>query len=156
MREVEITPSFLHFLQAANPDLDMSTILGMMQMAWEAEAEPDPPIPYAHRGGPRPAATTDPFAPGNLTAAALLANVQTPAGPVQHPGTGSGPDVPAAGGRPSDPESGPGVDGSSAPLSRFCGNSDLHASKHVCLPFGALQQAPHRAVLMTRSFPRRG
>ncbi len=65
-----MTPNILHILQAANPDMDMSQILNMMQMAWE---EPDAPIPHAHRGGPRPA-TADPFAPGNLAAAAILAH----------------------------------------------------------------------------------
>ncbi len=72
MREVAVTPNILHILQAANPDMDMSQILNMMQMAWEAD---DPPIPHVHRGGPRPA-TTDPFAPGNLAAAAILAHGQ--------------------------------------------------------------------------------
>lgn len=73
MREVAVTPNILHILQAANPDMDMSQILNMMQMAWEAD---DPPIPHVHRGGPRPAATADPFAPGNLAAAAILAHGQ--------------------------------------------------------------------------------
>ncbi|CAL8468593.1 g8133 [Coccomyxa elongata] len=72
MREVAVTPNILHILQAANPDMDMSQILNMMQMAWEAD---DPPIPHVHRGGPRPA-TADPFAPGNLAAAAILAHGQ--------------------------------------------------------------------------------
>ena len=72
MREVGVTPNILHILQAANPDMDMSQILNMMQMAWEAD---DPPIPHVHRGGPRPA-TADPFAPGNLAAAAILAHGQ--------------------------------------------------------------------------------
>ncbi len=58
----------------------MSQILGMLQMAWEADdggagggddANADPPIPHVHRGGPRPA-TSDPFAPGNLANAAFL------------------------------------------------------------------------------------
>ena len=60
-------------LQAANPELDMPQILGMMQMAFDSE---DPPIQYAHRGGPRPSYETHPMAPGNLTAAAMLAQGQ--------------------------------------------------------------------------------
>lgn len=66
--------------------MDMSQILGLLQMAWDADDGgggggdgnapadgPDPPIPHVHRSGPRPA-TLDPFAPGNLTNAALLAD----------------------------------------------------------------------------------
>ncbi len=60
-------------LQAANPELDMPQILGMMQMAFDSE---EPPIPYTHRGGPRPSYETHPMAPGNLTAAAMLAQGQ--------------------------------------------------------------------------------
>ena len=60
-------------LQAANPELDMPQILGMMQMAFDSE---DPPIQYTHRGGPRPSYETHPMAPGNLTAAAMLAQGQ--------------------------------------------------------------------------------
>lgn len=127
MREVGIVPNLLHILQAANPDMDMSTILNMMQviplcstfksavatgsahvkaipfcpcnlsactlfaivtpfwlaqMAWDTE--PDQPIPHVHRGGPRPAAA-DPFAPGNLTTAAILQHVQAPAAPADNP-----------------------------------------------------------------------
>jgi len=82
---VAVTPNILHVLQAANPDMDMSQILNMMQMAWEAD--PDPPIPHVHRGGPRPAG--DPFAPGNLAAAAILAHGQildsAPPTPPPHP-----------------------------------------------------------------------
>ena len=48
----------------------MPQILGMMQMAFDSE---DPPIPHAHRGGPRPSYDTHPMAPGNLAAAAMLA-----------------------------------------------------------------------------------
>ena len=60
-------------LQAANPELDMPQILGMMQMAFDSE---DPPIQYTHRSGPRPSYETHPMAPGNLTAAAILAQGQ--------------------------------------------------------------------------------
>ncbi|CAL5221443.1 g3632 [Coccomyxa viridis] len=73
MKEVHIAPNFLHVLQAANPELDMPQILGMMQMAFDSE---EPPIPYTHRGGPRPSYETHPMAPGNLTAAAMLAQGQ--------------------------------------------------------------------------------
>lgn len=48
----------------------MPQILGMMQMAFDSE---DPPIPHAQRGGPRPSFDTHPMAPGNLAAAAMLA-----------------------------------------------------------------------------------
>ena len=51
----------------------MPQILGMMQMAFDSE---DPPIQYTHRGGPRPSYETHPMAPGNLTAAAMLAQGQ--------------------------------------------------------------------------------
>ena len=51
----------------------MPQILGMMQMAFDSE---EPPIPYTHRGGPRPSYETHPMAPGNLTAAAMLAQGQ--------------------------------------------------------------------------------
>ena len=63
--------------------MDMSQILGMLQMAWDPDegenaGDEDPPIPHTHRGGPRPAPAADPFAPGNLANAALLTHV-TPA-----------------------------------------------------------------------------
>lgn len=58
-------------MQAANPELDMPQILGMMQMAFDNE---DPPIPHTHRGGPRPSYENHPLAPGNLAAAAMLAH----------------------------------------------------------------------------------
>ena len=60
-------------MQAANPELDMPQILGMMQMAFDSE---EPPIPHTHRGGPRPSYETHPMAPGNLAAAAMLAHGQ--------------------------------------------------------------------------------
>lgn len=133
MREVAVTPNILHVLQAANPEMDMSQILNMMQMAWEAE--PDPPIPHAHRGGPRPA-TADPFAPGNLAAAAILAHghLLDTAGPAHAPpdappaadgqapaGTQQAEDA-APAGAPTMPAHPPGQPGSGGPpgTSRIC------------------------------------
>ena len=68
-----LTPKRHACAQAANPELDMPQILGMMQMAFENE---DPPIPHVHRGGLRPSYETHPMAPGNLAAAAMLAHGQ--------------------------------------------------------------------------------
>ena len=78
--------------------MDMSQILGMLQMAWDPEdgnapEDADPPIPHAHRSGPRPAAgggagnaaASDPFSPGNLTAAALLGQLAGAAQQAQQP-----------------------------------------------------------------------